>query len=150
MIASVEESMYDRILVPTDGTEDARAGIEHAVELAAAVGATIHALYVIKLPDGPETARNSGDDDAVEKEYRAYGEQVTTTVCETAKKANVDCVCAIRTGAIHEEVVEYAADEAIDLIVMGTGYRGRYGSIMGGTAEKIVRTAEIPVTTVRT
>ena len=142
--------MYDNILVPTDGTPEARVGTEHALELAAAVGATIHTLYVIKLPGAPRTVYISSDEEEVRKEYRQYGEEVTEAACKMATRAGVDCQTAVRNGSIHEEIADYAEEEDIDLIVMGTGYRGRFGAIMGGTAEKIVRTAEVPVTTIRT
>jgi len=38
---------YERILVPTDGSEATRRAVEHGIGLAAEHGATIHALYVV-------------------------------------------------------------------------------------------------------
>ena len=45
--------MYDTILVPYDGSDEGRKGAVHGIELAAALGADIHALYVIDLPGAP-------------------------------------------------------------------------------------------------
>jgi len=141
--------MYDNILIPYDGTDEADIGAEHGVELAASVGATVHALYVVDLPGTPRTVYVRDDEEEMRERYREYGEEVTGEVCEMANDAGVDCVAAIRTGALHEEITDYAEDSAVDLIVLGTAYRGKLGALLGGNAEKIVRTSQVPVTTVR-
>jgi nucleotide-binding universal stress UspA family protein len=148
-ISTEATSMYDTILVPFDGSDESRKGAEHAIDLAASVGATIHALYVVDLPGAPRTVYIRDDEEEMRERYHDYGEEVTTEVAEMAADSGVDCVTAIKTGSVHEEVVDYAEDEGIDLIVMGTGYRGKVGAILGGTAEKVVRTSTTPVTTVR-
>jgi len=57
---------------------------------------------------------------------------------------------AVRPGAPAAEVVRYAQEAEIDLIVMGTHGRGFVGHVvMGSVAEKVVRTAPCPVLTVR-
>lgn len=141
--------MYDTILVPFDGSDEAQAGAEHAIGLASEVGATLHVLYVIDLPGAPRTVYLRDDEEEIREEYRKYGEDVTSGVCEAAESEGVGCETAIRTGSIHEEVADYAEDSDLDLIVLGTGYRGAIGAILGGKAEKIVRTSTVPVTTVR-
>jgi nucleotide-binding universal stress UspA family protein len=141
--------MYDRILVPTDGSAPAEKGANHAIELAASLGATIHALYVIDLPGVPRALSIRDDEAELRERYREYGEAVTEELRASAEEAGVDCVDATRTGSIRERVNDYAEEEDIDVIVMGTGYRGKVGMLLGGTAEKVVRTATIPITTVR-
>jgi nucleotide-binding universal stress UspA family protein len=141
--------MYDTILVPFDGSDESRKGARHAIDLAAAVGATVHALYVIDLPGAPRTVYIRDDEEEMRERYREYGEEVTDELAEMAADGGVDCVTAIKSGSVHEEVVDYAEDEGIDLIVMGTGFRGKVGAILGGTAEKVVRTSTTPVTTIR-
>jgi nucleotide-binding universal stress UspA family protein len=89
------------------------------------------------------------DEEEMRERYREYGEEVTDELAEMAADGGVDCVTAIKSGSVHEEVVDYAEDEDIDLIVMGTGFRGKVGAILGGTAEKVVRTSTTPVTTIR-
>jgi nucleotide-binding universal stress UspA family protein len=58
-------------------------------------------------------------------------------------------VTALRSGSPGEEIVDYAKDEGMDVIVLGSAYRGKWGALLGSTAEKVVRTAETPVVTVR-
>lgn len=141
--------MYDHILIPTDGSDEAEKGAKHGIDLAAALGATVHTLYVINLPGAPRTVYISEDDEEVREEYRQYGEKVTGEVCDLAAEAGVECVAAIEHGAVHQEIVDYAEGEDIDVIVMGTGYRGKIGGLLGSTAEKVVRSTSVPVTTVR-
>lgn len=141
--------MYDRILIPYDGTEEGKRAAEHAIELAQALGASVHALYVIDLPGAPRTVYVRDDEDEIRAEYRDYGEEVTSAVCEMAAEAGVDCTTAIKTGAPGEEIVDYAEDEDMDAIVMGSAYQGRFRAILGGTSDKVVRTSSVPVITVR-
>lgn len=141
--------MYDNILIPYDGTDEADIGADHGLELASMVGATVHALYVIDLPGAPRAMYIRDDEEQMREDYHDYGEEVTGDLCDRAADAGVDCVGAVRTGAIHEEVTDYAEENDIDLIVMGTAYRGKVGALLGGSAEKVVRTSSVPVTTVR-
>jgi nucleotide-binding universal stress UspA family protein len=137
--------MYDRILIPTDGSDEAEKAAEHGIELAAALGGTIHALYVMNLPGAPRALSLRDDEETVRGEYEQYGQRVTNEVCDMATDAGVECVTALRSGAVHAEIVGYAATERADIIVMGTGYQGRFGALLGTVTEKVVRTATVPV-----
>lgn len=142
--------MHDTILIPYDGSEEATKGADHGIELAAELGATVHALYVVDLPDAPRGPFIRGDEDEMREDYREFGEARTEEIREKAAEKGVDCTTAIRTGPAEDRIVEYAEDEEIDAIVMGTGYRGKLGGLLGSTAEKVLRSTDIPVTTVRT
>lgn len=139
--------MYEEILIPTDGSTEAEKGEDHGVELAAAVGARVHALYVV------EEGGNPWMRDAMENQMEkamAYGERITGDVAAYADELGVESVTAVEVGPdVHEEVDEYVQEHDIDLIVMGSGYRGQIGGMLGSTAEKILRTVEVPITTIR-
>ncbi|MFB6227939.1 MAG: universal stress protein [Halobacteriales archaeon] len=137
--------MYDDILIPFDGSDEGELAVEHGIELADAVGATIHALYVVDLPGAPRTVYVRDDEEELREEYREYGEEVTGEVCEAAADAGVDCATVIRTGSVAEEIVDCAKEEGLDAIVMGTAYRGSLGGILGGTTDKVVRASSVPV-----
>ena len=141
--------MYEHILIPYDGSDEARKGAEHAVELAAAVGATVHALYVIDLPGAPRTVYVRDDEEELRQEYSQYGEEVTGELAGMANERGLEAVTAIKSGAVHEEIAGYASENEIDLVVMGTAYRGTIRGLIGSTTEKVVRSSEVPVTTVR-
>ena len=105
--------MYDRILIPTDGSDEARKAAEHGIELAGALGGTVHALYVMDLPGVPRALSLRDDEEAVREEYEQYGERVTGDVRDMATEAGVECVADIRSGTPHEEIVKYAANEEV-------------------------------------
>ena len=139
--------MYDSILVPTDGSNDARKGAEHAIDLAAALGSTVHAVYVIREGTNPWDSRSL--DDQMD-EARAYGDELTGEVADMAADAGVDCVTETKIGSsVAEEINEYVEEEDVDAIVMGSGFRGSMGGVLGSTADKVLRTARVPVTVLR-
>jgi len=141
--------MYDTILIPFDGSDEAQQGAEHGIGLAASVGASVDALYVIDLPGAPRTVYVRDDEESLREEYRKYGKEVTDELAEMAAEAGVECDTAIRTGAPAEEIVDYADDEDVDAIVLGSAYRGKFGAVLGGTSDKVVRTSKVPVVTTR-
>lgn len=139
--------MYEHILVPTDGSKDASKGETHAVELAESVGATLHALYVVEEGGNPWLSEPM---DEQLDEARQYGEEVTGEVAAAAEAVGVEAVTAVKVGpAVYEKVNDYVGENDVDLVVVGSGYRGKIGGLLGSTAEKVIRTAEVPVTTLR-
>ncbi|ELY47453.1 universal stress protein [Natronorubrum sulfidifaciens] len=146
--------MYDRILVPTDGSDPATAAIKEAIELAAQNDAELHALYVVEpIPLGgfsagaePASAEWS---DVVEKQ-RDEGNAATAEIAELAREHDLEVVEAIEHGKPNVQILEYADEHDIDAIVMGT--HGRSGAdrlVLGSVTEKVVRKSEVPVLTVR-
>lgn len=147
--------MFDHILIPTDGSEPARNAAKKGVELAAEHGATIHALFAVepiplgRFTAGPEPA--SAEHGKVVEEQKAEGQEAIDEVTELAAEYDVEVVGAIKYGEPDEEILEYAEDEDIDAIVMGTHGRSGAGRlVIGSVAEKVVRRSSVPVVTVRT
>jgi len=139
--------MYERILVPTDGSEGANAAADHAIDIASRYGATVHVLYVVDVRMSPITAEMDPEE-AIELLDRS-GERPTTPVLDRAEEANVPAVEAIRLGVPHEIVREYVDENAVDLVVMGThGRTGLERTLLGSTTERVVRTVDVPVLTV--
>ncbi|MFB6155264.1 MAG: universal stress protein [Haloferacaceae archaeon] len=139
--------MYDEILVPTDGSRAAEQAIEHAVDIASQYGARIHALYVVdasaysSLEAGSEVVM-----DALEEE----GEEAVDHVAARAAEADVDVETTVIAGAAYRSILRYADDNDIDLIVMGThGRQGLDRYLLGSVTERIVRTSDVPVLTIR-
>lgn len=141
--------MYDRILVPTDGSEEARKAVDHAIDLAAMASATVHALFVIEsrfatLPS------DSMQQVTEQREWRQYGEGITEEVVADAERRGVSGVATVGQGKAHREIVKYADENDIDLIVMGThGRDGVQDVILGNVTERVVRTSNVPVLTIR-
>ena len=138
--------MYDQILYPTDGSTGSETAAAHVIELASAFDATIHSLYVADTSAAqPET----GYVDIVES-FERIGEETATEAVDQAEQAGVEAVGAVRTGLPHRTILDYAEEIEADLIVMGThGRTGLERYLLGSVTEKVVRTADVPVLTVR-
>lgn len=138
--------MYDNVLIPTDGSEQAAEAVEEGLALAEAFDATVHALYVVETE--ATYILTVGLDDDQMAEYKEYGEDTVSEVVAQAEERGLSATSAVRTGRISEEVVEYADENDVDHIVMGKQGRGAIEKYIGGTAEKVMRMASIPVTAV--
>ena len=141
--------MYDQILIPYDGSDEARKGAEHGIQLAAALDASVTALYVIDLPGAPRAVALRDDEEEMRERYREYGEGVLDEICSVASDHGVECSTVMKTGSPAEEIVDFADEEGMDAIVMGSAYRGKIGAILGGATDKVVRTSRVPVVTQR-
>jgi len=139
--------MYDRILVPTDGSPAAEAAVEQAVSLARQYGATIHALYVV---DSSAYSTLEAGAEVVIDSLETEGERAVEEIATAAEEAGVDVTTAVTTGTAYRGILSYADEHGVDLIVMGThGRRGIDRYLLGSVTERVVRTADVPVLTVR-
>lgn len=139
--------MYDHVLVPTDGSDAAEAAFDHAFDLAARYDATIHALYVVDTAVyGTLDARS----DLVVDALCEQGESAVGAVRERGEKAGVPVVEEVARGSPARTILDYVADEGIDLVVMGThGRRGLDRLVLGSVTERVLRSSPAPVMVVR-
>ncbi|TYL36489.1 universal stress protein [Natronococcus pandeyae] len=134
---------YQDILVPTDGSNESQQAAERGIEIAAALDATVHALSVV---EGSATLKR--DQLRVNAEQEA--EKSVDQVVDEAERMGVDVVTAVELGIPHETINEYALENDVDMIVMGThGRTGLDHVLIGSIAERVVRTSPVPVLTVR-
>ncbi len=135
-----------KILAPIDFSDPSQHALSYAKDLAAALGATLHVLYV---EDDPiltaHTTAQSYRDEATAKVAARY-EQVVSP----EDRAQLRAEFAVREGRAFVEIVRYAREQDMDLIVMGThGRRAISHMLLGSVAENVVRTSFCPVLTVR-
>lgn len=132
--------MVQHILTPTDGSDPSAHAIEQAVEIAKPTDATIHALSVI-----PEMTRGG-------KAREEWDERVTDALemaREIVDRADLECEEARRSGPVAREIVDYAEEHDVDLIVMGThGRSGLHRFLIGSVTRRTIETSPIPVVTV--
>ena len=142
--------MYERILLPTDGSEVAESAASHAMALAAATGARLHVLSVVDAEAIGIVTPVALDLDEVRTSLRHASEEATAAVAEAAEAAGVDVVEAVEVGVPDGEIRDYAATHDVDLVVMGThGRTGAERMVLGSVAERVIRSAPCPVVTVR-
>ena len=139
--------MYSQILVPTDGSPASNAAIEHAIDLAQQYDARLHALYVV---DGAAYSTLEAGAEIVVEALESEGDSATARVAEAAEEAGIDCVSTVTTGTAYRSIIDYVDENAVDIVVMGThGRKGLDRYLLGSVTERVVRTSEVPVLTVR-
>ena len=145
-----EQSSYDDILLPTDGSEAASAAIEHAIALAERYDATIHALSVVDL----SALAGSYDGGAAVPGVIESLEEVPSRRSARSPSDASATAWTVRTevtqGTPYQAIGAYVEEGGIALVTMGTHGRtvlGRY--LLGSVTERVVRTSEVPVLTVR-
>lgn len=146
--------MYQRILVPVDGSPTSRRGLQEAIKLARLTGARLRLMHVVDelaLASGLEVATMMTGE--MMQLLREGGARLLAKERARAEKAGVatDSVLADSlAGRICDQVVDQARAWRADLIVLGThGRRGVGRMLLGSDAEMIVRLATVPVLLVR-
>jgi nucleotide-binding universal stress UspA family protein len=140
--------MYDRILVPTDGSPEGEHALEHAFDLARAHDAAIRVIYVANVASygglPMETAW-----EGIGNALRAEGQEAVARV-EKIAPDDIEIETAVLEGSPSRVIVEEASPENCDLVIMGTHGRGGIDRLLlGSVTERVVRRAAVPVLTVR-
>ncbi|MEP7295273.1 MAG: universal stress protein [Burkholderiales bacterium] len=146
--------MYQRILVPIDGSDTAARGLAEAVKLAKLTGAQLRLLHVVDelsfALGASEGLTFTGD---VLNLLREGGAAVLAGAAATVRAAGLQVDTVLKdsfAGRVSDLVVAEAAAWPADLIVLGThGRRGVGRLFMGSDAESIVRSAHTPVLLLR-
>jgi nucleotide-binding universal stress UspA family protein len=145
----MSSNLYQNIVIATDGSANFRKVISCGVEIAKLSGATVHALYVVDTPSlisetwtvGKETIRKMMIND---------GKKIIYKVKKIIEESGVEVKEILLEGHPSDEIIKFAENNKMDLIVMGTlGKTGFEKFLMGSIAEKVVRFSDVPVMVVR-
>lgn len=136
------------IMVATDFGDAANLALEYASVLARRFGANLRIVHAVEMPMMLGT--EFGLSDAGRLTERAIEDRQAQLAETVARVSGDEVIGQLLVGDPAQKIVEYAADHAVDLIVMGThGRRAIAHLLMGSVAEQVVRTAPCPVFTVR-
>jgi nucleotide-binding universal stress UspA family protein len=140
-----------RLLVPLDFSDASTRALAQAKSIAERFHATLELLHVVPnpyIPDASPFYASLPADflDELERDARKRLDESLTLAERDAFKAQ----SVVIVGDPLREIVDQAAREKVDLIVMGThGRKGMAHLFLGSVAERVVRTAPCPVLTVR-
>ena len=134
--------MYETLLVGLDESESARKALEHAVELAQAVGATLHVITIIDSEANPMKFSVT--------EVNELNRAKTTLIEAITQTADSgDLTAEVRRGDPPDALLEYAAEIDADLLLIGQSEVGRLeAAVFGRTTEQLVNLTQIPLTIV--
>lgn len=141
-----------RILYPTDFSELSVHALQYAAFLCEKLGATLHCLHVVDdsylqywlAADMPAAPMGPPIEEVLENSRRQLGSFLAANL-----KSPVQADKAIRRGRPFLEIVNYAQEQKIDLIVIGThGRSALRQALIGSVADKVVHKSPCPVMTV--
>lgn len=139
--------LYKKILVPIDGSEHAALACRHAVALAEVGKMEILLLHCYEeLP----AAIGGSARDTVIRDFEDKGNALLAPCKQCCAERNVPCKTLVISGAPGRTIVQVAANEGCDLIVMGSrGLSEFSGIVMGSVSHRVLRHATMPVLIVR-
>lgn len=145
--------MYDKILVPVDGSPTSDRGFEEAVAIARVMRSSLVLTHVIDTVPlaidmvPPSTWQDMSD------ALRQHGQRMLERAVRTAAEHGVASETRLVEGhgrAVADNIIDQARDSGCDLVVMGThGRRGFSHALLGSDAERVVRRCPMPVLLVR-
>ncbi|MFC1986411.1 universal stress protein [Chloroflexota bacterium] len=142
--------MYEKILVPLDGSKLAEVALPYAEELAGRLGSKITLISVLTLSSKPADDQHPLYQVYIQKMVENTKRNIERYVKTPNNKA-IKVASLILTGDPAEEIVNYAEKEDVNLIIMGTrGQSGIKRWVLGSVADKVVNATARPVALVTT
>ncbi len=139
------------ILMPTDFSDQSKAAVPWAVDLAHKYHAKLHVIHVFD-ENAFDPAFFSPSEEKAHDYFTKVREGFEAEVdrfLEEYNTAEISILTVLANGSAFAEIIRYARDNAIDLIIMGThGRSGLSTILLGNVAEKVVHKALCPVLTV--
>lgn len=143
--------MYDKILVPFDGSVASLLGLDEAIKLAKNQSAKLRVVHVIDELIVSDAITAYSDD--VLDTMRENGQKILKTAQTRVEWAGYAADTVMREqlgGPAAPRIIEEAKQWSASLIVLGThGRRGLKRLVMGSDAEEIIRTTPVPVLLIR-
>ena len=140
-----------KILLPTDFSTFSKVATKYACELAARFDSELHILHMLEqhLSLTPDFGLGL-DLPKYVSESKTAAEKKLAGIVDSEWAAGRKVIRSVSEGSAKVEIVRYARDANIDLIVLSTLCRSGLSQLMiGSVAERVVRTAPCPVLTVR-
>ena len=137
--------MYEKVLVPLDGSQIAEIALPYAEEMAVKMGSEVTLLCISETAEAKEYSK-----------HQSYLEQILEVAKREAKKylkqpeAEIKMKTVVEVGLPAGKIIDYAKKEKIELIIMAThGRTGLSRWSLGSVAEKVLRAGTTPLLLVR-
>lgn len=143
-----------KVVTPIDFSENAGLVVESAAYMAGTFGAQLHIVFIVQnFEDYSGFFVPQMNVPNIEHELLVGAQEQMETFCKEHRECfdslGVETESKVLVGDVAEKIVEYAGDVQGDLIVMGThGYKGLERIMFGSVADKVVKSAPCPVTTI--
>jgi nucleotide-binding universal stress UspA family protein len=140
--------MFEKILVPVDGSKHGRCAVEMAIELATHHGSSIFLLHVIRdlsLPKEILAMIRAGE--VTESRMEILEDSAEIILDNAREKFQQAGISGVKTeyvvGNPASKILEYAEQNGVDLIVIGHRGLGPHGGLLGGVARKLLNMTNV-------
>jgi nucleotide-binding universal stress UspA family protein len=145
-------SMYQHVLIPTDGSELAERAVRHGLSVAKFVGAKVTVIIVEeRLPGWLSFAGLAEATAQYAEQIKEHAASALDHVANAAKQAGVPCdAIQVKDVQPYEAIIATATNRGCDLIVMAShGRSGLSAVVLGGVTNKVLTHTKVPVLVVR-
>ena len=144
--------MYQKIMVPLDGSELAECVLPHVESITTGCGVKnvifVRVVEPIHLPPGTTLSEKQLQE--LESEHKTAAENYLQQLVNRGKYEGVNLQTEVIYGAVAESLAEYAEKNNIDLLIIATHGRSGFSRwVWGSVADRILRSACVPVLMVR-
>lgn len=133
--------MFDHIVIPVDGSDEAKYAARRGIQLAQRFDATVDVIHIVD-EEARELARTSNE----ESRLRERGEEILAEIEEIASEIGRPISTELVTGKPKARICEFVGERNATLIVIGrqgmTGFRKR---LLGGVTEYVLHRSDIPI-----
>lgn len=139
--------MYKHILLAADGSKNSIRAAKEAVRLAGAMpDSLIEVVYVIDFDKAKNEVLHANSVESLELERRAK----LVSIEKLIKEANVKVKITILKGTPGPEIVRYANEKSVDLVVIGSrGLNGFQEMVLGSVSHKVMKRVTCPALIVK-
>ena len=143
---------FKKIMVATDGSTCATLAADKGIEFARLSGGTVYAVHVLSnaylsAMDGesfPSMGMNPWE--SIKDEFQKKGQQAVDYIKESGEKKGVNVESVLLEGNPSEELIRYAEEKNMDIVIMGTlGKTGLDRFLVGSVTGNLVRHSKVPV-----
>jgi nucleotide-binding universal stress UspA family protein len=145
------KNMYNKILVPLDGSEFGECVLPHVKRIAQGCQVSkvilFHVIEPLSAQNITALAQTGGDTiTRVEQDIKTDAEKYTRNVTTKVTSEGINAIPVLLSGDASEEILKYAADNNVDMIIMSThGRSGISRFFMGSVADKVVHHSTVPI-----
>ena len=144
--------MFDKILMPTDGSAYALQAAGYAADIGSKYGSEATLLYVAELPPVLGIAARERKQEHMRLDLLGHAKESLQKTLEVFEKAGVRAKEELIFGSAVPDILRYARDGGYDLLVIGSRGAGTAAVeqiLIGSVAEGVVHAAPCPVLLVR-
>ena len=145
----MESVNFQKIMIATDGSDCSMLAAGKGIELARLSGGNVYAVYVVSTNYSPSV----GVDFYWGEIYEAFkkdGENAVNNIKEMGERVGVNVEPILLDGHPADELIRYAEEEEMDIVIMGTiGKTGLNKLLLGSVTGSLVRHSRVPVMVAR-